>query len=235
MNAIIIEDSRLARVELKELLSCHSDIKIIGEAENYEQGVNLIDELKPDVVFLDIQLPGKDGFSILEAVEHVPQVIFTTAYDEYAIKSFEYNALGYLLKPIRKERLAHAITKLSTAPKEKSEDRKLEGNSRIFIKDGEQCWLVDLVDIELFESCGNYTCVHFKAVKPLIHKSLSKIENRLNVNQFFRVNRQYIVNLNFIKNIELWVGGNYRLTMNNDIEIEVSRSHSTRLKNLLSI
>lgn len=233
MKAIIIEDSRLARVELKELLKRHNDIEIIGEAENYAQAVALINGLKPDVIFLDIQLPGKDGFSILEAIEFIPQVIFTTAYDEYAIKSFEYNALDYLLKPIREERLAQAIAKLSKPKQEK--DKKLGNDSRIFIKDGEQCWLVDLVNIELFESCGNYTRVYFDDVKPLIHKSLSKIESRLEVNQFLRVNRQYIVSLKFIKNIELWITGNYRITMKNGMEIDVSRNHSSRLKALLSL
>jgi len=235
MRGIIVEDSRLARVELKELLSHYDNIDIVDEADGFDSAVKAINKHKPDVLFLDIQLPGKDGFAVLESIEYLPRVIFTTAYDEYAIKSFEYNALDYLLKPIRAERLNKAMQKLEKTDNHSEHVTPLEGDSRIFIRDGEQCWLIDLADIELFESNGNYTRVYFQRVKPLIYKSLNKIENRLNANQFFRVNRQYIVNLKFIKNIDLWVNGNYRLTLHNGMEIDVSRSQSARLKSMLSL
>jgi len=235
MRAIIIEDSRLARLELKELLKVHKEIEIIAEAEDPEHAISLIDELTPDVIFLDIQLPGSDGFSILNSIKYVPEVIFTTAYDQYAIKSFEFNALDYLLKPISKERLSKAIVKLSMRERQNQVKKQLKANGRIFLKDGEQCWLVELKDIKLFESCGNYTLVYFENYKPLVHKSLNNIEARLDEHQFFRVNRQFIVNLQFVKNVELGVNGNYRLTLQNNMEINVSRGHSSRLKNLLSL
>jgi len=235
MKAIIVEDSRLARVELKELLKAHPEIQIIAEAEDARQAISLIDELLPDLIFLDIQLPGQDGFSVLESIEHVPRVIFTTAFDQYAIKSFEYNTLDYLLKPIKKERLTKAINKLASGSTEQAPLVKRQVNSRIFLKDGERCWLVELKDIQLFESCGNYTCVYFDVHNPLVHKSLNKVENQLDPEHFFRVSRQHIVNLKYVKNIEIWVTGNYRLTLQNGKVIDASRSQSSRLKNLLSL
>ncbi|MCP4439064.1 MAG: response regulator [Aureispira sp.] len=240
MTALIIEDSRLARVELKNMLKGHSNIDLLGEAANAEEGLELINKHHPDLLFLDINMPGKNGFELLELLDEVPLVIFTTAYDEYAIKAFEYNTLDYLLKPISKERLGKAIDKVEQQLKtekeeEETKEEKLTNSSRIFVKDGEECWLVRLEQIRRFESVGNYTRVFFDENKPLIHKSLNKIEERLDATQFFRANRQQIINLKYIKDINTWFSGNLKVTMQDGEDVEISRRQSAKFKNLLSL
>jgi len=237
MKALIVEDSRLARLELKELLSVHQAIEVIGEAENAEVAEQLIEELDPDLLFLDINMPGKNGFELLESLEVAPQVIFTTAYDEFAIKSFEYNALDYLLKPIKEDRLAKALGKLQLH----SQENKLpKGNylgpeQQVFVKDGEKCWLVKIEDIRLFEVCGNYSRVYFDQHKPLILRSLNQLEERLDPEHFFRANRQEIINLKKISKIEPWFNGRLKVWMDDQQEVEVSRRQAVRFKELLSL
>ena len=191
IKAIIIDDERLARNELKKLLAEHPDILIIDEASNVDEGVEKIDLSRPDLIFLDIQMPGKTGFDLLAELEKAPKVIFTTAYDEFALKAFEVNALDYLLKPIDPKRLADAIQKLQAEIQ--LEQASLSGNQRgplsesdqVFVKDGEKCWFVKLQDIRLFESVGNYAKVNFSTNKPLILKSLNALEDRLDDRVFF--------------------------------------------------
>ncbi|MEC7264137.1 MAG: response regulator, partial [Bacteroidota bacterium] len=164
IRAVIVEDSRLARNELKELIKLHDDLELIGEAENVDEGVELIHSERPDLLFLDINMPEKDGFELLEMLDEVPITVFTTAYDEYAIKSFEYNALDYLLKPVSGKRFDLALEKVRgqmEARNNQSKAKKLTDGSQIFIKDGESCWLVKIGDIALFEIVGNYTRVYF--------------------------------------------------------------------------
>src|SRR6478752_6737934 len=186
IKAIIIDDERLARNELKKLLHDHADVEVIDEAANVDEGVEKIELQNPDLIFLDIQMPGKTGFQLLEELERAPHVVFTTAYDEYALKAFEVNALDYLLKPIEPKRLADAMQKLHIA--ETKENHILPENfnqsilteaDQVFVKDGERCWFVKLSDIRLFESVGNYAKVFFGANKPLILKSLNALEERL--------------------------------------------------------
>src|SRR6478735_11256360 len=179
MRAIIIDDERLARTELRKLLQDFPEVEVVDEAANADEAINKIDTLQPDLVFLDIQMPGKTGFDMLAELERAPHVIFTTAYDEYALKAFEVNALDYLLKPVEPKRLADAIQKLHL-----QEEREqgpmvpvnfnrsiLSENDQVFVKDGERCWFVKLSDIRLFESVGNYAKVYFGPNKPLILKS----------------------------------------------------------------
>lgn len=244
MNAIktiIVEDSRLARNELKELIKMHPELEVIGEAENVDIAYKMINELKPQLIFLDINMPEKDGFELLEMLDDVPVTVFTTAFDEYAIKSFEYNALDYLLKPINEKRFGDAVQKI----KEKvnsDEDEQVQApaqllteESQIFIKDGEKCWLVKIGEIGLFEIVGNYTRVYFKEEKPLIYKSLNQIEERLPQNLFFRANRQQIINLKYIKNVDNWFNGKLKATMQNGAEVEISRRQSSLFKDMLSL
>ena len=237
MKALIVEDSRLARLELKELLSVHQEIEVIGEAENAEVAERLIEELDPDLLFLDINMPGKNGFELLESLEVAPQVIFTTAYDEFAIKSFEYNALDYLLKPIKEDRLAKALGKLQLcSPESKmSKGNYLSPEQQVFVKDGEKCWLVKIEDIRLFEVCGNYSRVYFYQHKPLILRSLNQLEERLDPEHFFRANRQEIINLKKISKIEPWFNGRLKVWMDDQQEVEVSRRQAVRFKELLSL
>ena len=183
MRAIIIDDERLARTELRKLLQDFPEVEIVDEAANAEEGISKIDSLNPELVFLDIQMPGKTGFDMLSELERAPYVIFTTAYDEYALKAFEVNALDHLLKPVEPKRLADAIQKLHlTEQKENRHGTENVNNSllsesdQVFVKDGERCWFVKLSDIRLFESVGNYAKVFFGTNKPLILKSLNALE-----------------------------------------------------------
>jgi|TARA_B110000014_G_C19984337_1_gene509719 two-component system LytT family response regulator len=239
ITAVIVEDSRLARNELKELIKEYPNINLVGEAENVDDGVILIEKIKPDLLFLDINMPEKDGFQLLEELDEVPIVIFTTAFDEYAIKSFEYNALDYLMKPINSSRFDIAIEKIksridSNINNQKC-DKKLNSNSQIFIKDGEQCWLVKIADIYLFEIVGNYTRVYFNHNKPLLYKSLNQIEEKLPSTSFFRANRQQIINTSHIENVIPWFSGKLKLELTNNKTVEISRRQSQIFKELLSI
>jgi len=239
INAVIVEDSRLARNELKELIKDYPNIHLLGEAENVDEGVELINKTKPDLLFLDINMPEKDGFQLLEELDEAPMVIFTTAFNEYAIKSFEYNALDYLMKPINSKRFETALEKiterLSYHKTSEATTQKLTENSQIFIKDGEQCWLVKIADISLFEIVGNYTRVYFDNNKPLLYKSLNQVEEKLPVSSFFRANRQQIINTTHIKNVIPWFSGKLKLEMNNGEEVEVSRRQSLSFKERLSL
>ncbi len=239
IKAVIVEDSRLARNELKELIKKYSEIELLGEAENVDLGVELIQKENPDLLFLDINMPEKDGFELLEMLDEVPITVFTTAYDEYAIKSFEYNALDYLLKPVNEKRFAMALDKvrdkLQTNQEETKPAKKLAMQSQIFIKDGESCWLVKIGDISHFEIVGNYTRVFFEDKKPLLYKSLNQVEEKLPDQSFFRANRQQIVNTNFIVNVLPWFNGKLKLQMENGEEVEVSRRQSYIFKDRMSL
>jgi two-component system LytT family response regulator len=239
LKAVIVEDSRLARNELKELIKAHTEIEILGEAENVDEGFKLINETKPDLLFLDINMPEKDGFELLEMLDEVPTTIFTTAFDEYAIKSFEYNAFDYLLKPISQKRFSKSIEKVIESVDNKAKDKtKIESalslDKQIFIKDGEKCWLVKIQDISLFEIVGNYTRVFFDNNKPLIYKSLAQVEEKLPTEVFFRANRQQIININHVKKVVSWFNGKLKIEMNSGEEIEISRRQSSLFKEQLS-
>lgn len=242
-NAIIIDDERLARNELKKMLAVHPEIEIIGEAVNADEGLRLINEFNPDLIFLDVQMPVKTGFDLLEELEKVPTVVFTTAYDEYAIRAFEVNALDYLLKPIDPKRLSDAVQKfLAIDEKEMlfSENRSeirlsLSESDQVFVKDGEKCWFVKLAEIRLFESVGNYARVFFGPNKPLILKSLNSLEERLDPRTFFRANRKHIVNLRMIEKVEPFFNGGLLLEIKGGEKIEVSRRQAVRFKEMMSL
>jgi two-component system LytT family response regulator len=242
MRAIIIDDERLARTELRKLLQDFPEVEVVDEAANADEAITKIDTLQPDLVFLDIQMPGKTGFDMLAELERAPHVIFTTAYDEYALKAFEVNALDYLLKPIEPKRLADAMQKLHIA--ETKENHILPENfnqsiltevDQVFVKDGERCWFVKLSDIRLFESVGNYAKVFFGANKPLILKSLNALEERLDQKTFFRANRKHIVNLRMIDKIEPYFNGGLLLELKGGEKIEVSRRQTVKFKEMMSL
>ena len=242
MKAIIIDDERLARIELKKLLQDFPEIEIVDEAANAEEGIAKIESQQPDLIFLDIQMPGKTGFDMLAQLERTPQVIFTTAYDEFALKAFEVNALDYLLKPIEPKRLADAIQKLHfsehkevRAEGENFNNSILTENDQVFVKDGERCWFVKLNDIRLFESVGNYAKVFFASNKPLILKSLNALEERLDEKTFFRANRKHIVNLRMIDKIEPYFNGGLLLELKGGEKIEVSRRQTVKFKEMMSL
>jgi two-component system LytT family response regulator len=242
MRAIIIDDERLARTELKKLLQEYPEIEIIDEAANAEEGITKIESQHPDLIFLDIQMPGRTGFDMLAQLDRTPQVIFTTAYDEFALRAFEVNALDYLLKPIEPKRLADAVQKLHfTESKEVRPATEFVNNSmltetdQVFVKDGERCWFVKLSDIRLFESVGNYAKVFFGVNKPLILKSLNALEERLDPKTFFRANRKHIVNLRMIEKIEPYFNGGLLLELKGGEKIEVSRRQTVKFKEMMSL
>ncbi|HRG81901.1 MAG TPA: response regulator [Chitinophagaceae bacterium] len=242
MKAIIIDDERLARAELKKLLLDYPEVEVVDEAANAEEGLAKIESQQPDLIFLDIQMPGKTGFDMLSQLEKAPQVIFTTAYDEFALKAFEVNALDYLVKPIEPKRLADAVQKLNASDIRDSRQEVISTNNslltendQVFVKDGERCWFVKLNEIRLFESVGNYAKVFFGANKPLILKSLNALEERLDEKTFFRANRKHIVNLRMIEKIEPYFNGGLLLELKGGEKIEVSRRQTVKFKEMMSL
>jgi two-component system LytT family response regulator len=241
-KAILIDDERLARQELRKMLADYPEIEIVDEAGNVQEGLEKIDLHNPDIIFLDINMPGKTGFDLLQELDHAPFVIFTTAYDEYAVKAFEVNALDYLLKPIDPKRLADAIHKVSEQVtkehqliQEAAQKGKLSEDDQVFVKDGERCWFVKLGEVRLFESVGNYAKVFFGNNKPLILKSLNALEERLDDKVFFRANRKHIVNLRLVDKVENYFNGGLLLELKGGDKIEVSRRQTVKFKEMMSL
>ncbi len=240
IRTILVEDERLARNEMRELLTAFPQIDIIDEATNVTEGIEKINEQKPDLIFLDINMPAnKTGFDLLEVLEHTPKVIFTTAHDEYAIKAFEVNALDYLLKPIEEERLQEAIEKLEkillTEKSNEPDYKKLGAQDKVFVKDGERCWFVKLSDVRFFENAGNYSKVVFDKYRPLILKSLNALEERLDDAIFFRANRRQIINLEFIKSIHPHFNGGLKVILSCGEEVEISRRQASKFKEKMAL
>ncbi|MHA4845078.1 LytR/AlgR family response regulator transcription factor [Flavitalea antarctica] len=244
IRAIIIDDERLARNELRKLLLDFPEIEVVAEAANAGEGIERIENMNPELIFLDIQMPGKTGFDMLSELHRIPNVIFTTAYDEYALKAFEVNALDYLLKPVEPKRLADAIQKLHMQDEKDNGSMQinpnvnrsiLSENDQVFVKDGERCWFVKLSEIRLFESVGNYAKVYFGPNKPLILKSLNSLEERLDEKTFFRANRKHIINLRLIEKIEPYFNGGLLLELKGGEKIEVSRRQTVKFKEMMSL
>ncbi|MDG1752683.1 MAG: LytTR family DNA-binding domain-containing protein [Thalassotalea sp.] len=239
INTIIVEDSELARLELKNLLLAHPEINIIAEAEDVDSAVSIISEKSPDLVLMDIDLPGGNAFDVLARLTIIPPLIFTTAFDNFAVDAFEFNTVDYLLKPLKKERLAKALNKLlsNASTKEQSSNavELLSGDSQFFVKDGEKCWLIKVNDVRYIEAIGNYSRIHFAEQSPMHYSSIQKIEQRLDPKKFFRINRQELVNLNYIVAIEPWITGGLRLTLTCGKELDVSRRQSNNFKSLMAL
>ncbi|MCH5721435.1 LytR/AlgR family response regulator transcription factor [Niabella hibiscisoli] len=241
MRTIIIDDERLARAELNKMLRSFPDIDVVDEASNAEEAIEKIASHQPELIFLDIQMPGKTGFEMLTELEWVPKVIFTTAFDEYALKAFEVNALDYLLKPIDQKRLEAAIKKIATAEvrEQKTEEsysnsEMLTENSQVFVKDGDRCWFIKLNEVRLFESVGNYAKVFFGLHKPLILKSLNALEERLDPKTFFRANRKHIINLHMVEKIEPYFNNGLLVELRGGEKIEISRRQTVKFKEKMS-
>jgi len=221
MKALIIDDERLARKELTTLLEAHPSIEIVGEAMNADEAEKLVEELNPDLLFLDIQMPGRTGFQLLESLDSAPMVVFTTAYDQHAIKAFEVNALDYLLKPIVAERLSEAVHKVMEKERVKagrSGEKKLGLEDQVFVKDGERCWFVTLANVRMFESDGNYIKVYFDTKRA-----------------FFRASRKHIVNLSWVEGIEPWFNGGLMVKLRGGDKVEVSRRQAAKFKDMMSL
>jgi two-component system LytT family response regulator len=239
VNALIVDDERLARNELRRLLTAHADVTIVGEASNGDEAEARLAAADVDVLFLDIQMPGANGFELLERLDRVPLVIFTTAYDEYAVRAFEVNAFDDLLKPSRPERLSVALEKARVAwsalRAEKAGPQKRTWSDRVFLRDGERCWLVALADIELFEADGNYTRAFFKAERPMIRTALQSLEQKLDPAVFFRASRRHVINLRHVEAIDDGVDDSYTVRLRSGRTVTVSRRQSRRLRETLSL
>jgi len=203
MKTLIVDDEPLARRELRRLLQAFPAVQIVGEAGNIDEARALIEESAPDLVFLDIQMPGGSGFDLLAQLDRVPRIVFTTAYDQYAVKAFDVNALDYLLKPIEPARLATAMQKLQPSPAQTTEVPL----DQLFVKDGPRCWFVPLREVSLISAEGNYVRLIWGRERPLLGRSLSALEEKLDARRFFRANRAQIINLDFIGKVEPGDGG----------------------------
>jgi two-component system, LytTR family, response regulator len=240
VKALLVDDERLARNELRRLLVAFPEIKIAGEAANAKQAREQLAALKPELLFLDVQMPGETGMELLESLEPpVPQVIFTTAYDEFAVKAFELNALDYLLKPVDPARLAEAVGRLA-GPKGSGKEKtaaagRLEEKDKVFVREGDRCWFVEVGQIRLLESEGNYTRVHFGDAQPQLFRSLNAMEERLDPKYFFRANRRQIINISWIEGIEPWFSGGLLVQLKGGAKVELSRRQAQDFRERMSL
>ncbi|WP_418637718.1 LytR/AlgR family response regulator transcription factor [Winogradskyella sp.] len=235
-DVLIIDDERLAREEVKRYLIDYPEFKIVGEADNAETAKQLIETKKPQLIFLDIEMPEKTGFDLLQDLDSVPEVVFTTAYSEYAAKAFEVNAIDYLVKPIRAERFSASIEKaLNELSRTKQTATAFSMNQKIFIKDGDKCFFVPLVDIRYIESIENYARFHFKGNRAMIKKTLNSIEEKLDTTVFFRINRGHIVNIHYIKDVFPQLNNRLKIVLETGEAFDVSSRQSVRFKNWNSL
>lgn len=246
IKALLVDDERLARVELRRLLESHTEIQIVGEASHAEEALTAIKSLHPDLVFLDVQMPGATGFDLLERIDGaIPEVIFVTAYDEHALKAFEFNALDYLLKPIDPARLNEAIERAKREIEREELPAQADGvtantqtlkiEDRVFLRDGDKCWLLPVADIVMIESDGNYSVVKFGTNSPMLPRSLSSLAERLDPKVFFRANRSQLINLKRVKNVDLWFSGGLKVTMEGELTVELSRRQASLFRERLSL
>ena len=231
MNALVADDERLARNELRRLLGAHPDVSIVAEARNVEEAEAGLKREPVDLLFLDIQMPGGSGFDLLERLDRMPLVIFTTAFDQYAIRAFEVNALDYLMKPVAPERLAAALDRV----RQRAGGALRGPLERVFVREGERCWIVNVADIRLHESDGNYTRLYFGVHRPLILRSLQALEARLDPAAFFRASRNRIINLRWVAGVDTHVDGSLIVALRDGPTVPVSRRQSRRLREELSL
>ncbi len=237
MRALIADDERLARAELRRLLAAFPDVEVVGEAAHVDETCRQVEALAPDLLLLDIQMPGGTGFDVLERLDEPPDVVFTTAYDAHAVRAFQVNALDYLLKPIEPERLAEALERVRQRGRAARPPAPPPGTplERVFVRDGERCWLVQLAQVPLITSEGNYARLCLEGHQPLLLRSLSYLEERLDPARFFRASRQHLINLDFIEALEPGPGGTLVVRLKGGREVEMSRRQSQRFRERLSV
>lgn len=236
-KTIIIDDERLARAEVKRALEKHKEFTIVGEATHANEAIAIIKKLEPDLIFLDIHMPGKSGFDVLTELTKVPNVVFTTAYDQYAVKAFEMNALDYLVKPLREERFSKTIekVKLELCKEERKAPTILPIHQKIFIKDGEKCYFIPLKDIYFIESLENYARLYFGSEKAMIKRSLHVLSAKLDPKVFFRANRSQMINIHYIKEIHPYFNNKLQIILTTGKKVEVSSRQSVKFKNWNSL
>jgi two-component system LytT family response regulator len=234
MKAMIIDDEPPARRELRRLLAEFPWVEIVAEVGNIEQAAVLVDTLAPELLLLDIQMPGGSGFDLLDRLDQVPQVIFITAHDEHAVRAFKVNALDYLLKPIDPARLAEAMARVKNAEASRAV-RPGAVLEQIFVRDGSRCWFVPLREVRLLSSEGNYIRLSWGKLAPLLGRALVALEQRLDPNRFFRANRHQIINVDFIESVELGVNGRLHASLRDGPEVEISRRQARLFKSRMSV
>ncbi|MBC9911877.1 LytR/AlgR family response regulator transcription factor [Chitinophaga varians] len=231
IQVVIIDDERAAREEIKRALLPYTDYEVAGEARHVPDALTLIRDTSPGLLFLDVQMPGANGFELLASLSAVPDVIFTTAYDTYAVQAFDNNALDYLLKPFRAERFAQAMEKHRTKVRERAAlSGSMVPDKQLFIKDGDQCFFVQQNDIYLVESVNNYARIRTADRLALIKTSLNQLEERLDPTCFFRANRNQLVHARYITDIITIDGGRLQLTIRGDVSVIVSGRQAVRFK-----
>lgn len=225
MRALIVDDEPLARRELRRLLAAHPEVEVVGESGSAEDAARAIETLAPDLVFLDIHMPRRTGFDLLESLDEAPEIVFTTAHDAYALQAFEVGALDYLLKPVAPARLAAAVARAA---------ERLGGgrgahapaDRPLLVRDGERSWLVRLDDVELFEAVGNYAQLHFAGHRPLLLRSLQQLERRLDPARFVRASRRHLVNLGFVERFDTGARGELIAVLRGGRTVPFSRRQS---------
>ncbi|MCZ8354694.1 MAG: response regulator [Cyclobacteriaceae bacterium] len=240
ITCLIIDDEPLARDLVREFLEQHNDLKLIGECSKGSEAVEKIDSLRPDLIFLDVQMPGMTGFDVLDKIEHDPFVIFTTAYDQYAIKAFEKNAVDYLLKPIDQERFKLAVDRALARMNSENNvgellrsiktENKTSYDSHIFVQKSEKLINLPVEEIEHLEASGDYTILTTKNDQFVSSSGIGKLEEILNPEIFIRVHRSTIININSLKEIEKHFNGGMVVKMNNGKTFPVSRTYAKLIR-----
>ncbi|MBN2009096.1 response regulator transcription factor [candidate division KSB1 bacterium] len=232
-RALVIDDERLARKDLIAMLGQFDNIEIIGEAENVPTAKQAIDQLNPDIIFLDIQMPGETGFDLIEQMEIHAKIIFVTAFDEFAIRAFEVNALDYLLKPISAERLARALERLEVQDASAAQPtRKLDYNDRMFLMIDNHMKFIKVKSILSIESAGDYSDIRtHDGIKGLTLKSMKEWEARLPDTYFVRIHRSTIINMDYIDKVEEWFNYSFRVYLKGmEKPFVISRRYASKLK-----
>jgi two-component system LytT family response regulator len=244
MKALIVDDEPLARRELRRLLTAFPWVQVVGEAADVDEALEQMDKLSPALIFLDVQMPGGTGFDLLAQLERLPRVIFTTAYDHYAVKAFEVSAIDYLLKPIEPDRLSAALSKVqaaalaamsSTLPANEPASKQEGPLEQIFVRDGLRCWFVPLREVSVFTADGNYVRLQWGKESPMLGRSLVALEEKLDARRFFRANRRQIVNLDYIESVEMGLGGRLHVQLRDGPEIEISRRQARQFRARMSV
>jgi len=245
MRVLIVDDEIPARERLKRLLADLEGVKLIGEAEDGVQAVEMVEALLPDLVLLDIQMPGLDGFGVIEALADPPLIIFVTAYDEYAIRAFEVNALDYLLKPFSRERLEKAVRRAQEALVEEQdfaarlgpllESLTAQGRylTRLAVRDRNRIRVLDVDDVDWISVEGEQVFVHVGGESYPVRRTLAELEVRLDPARFFRAHRSAIVNLDRVKEVIPWFKGSHKLRLTTGAEVELSRAQARALRKIL--
>lgn len=243
-----MDDEPWARKRIASLLKAEKDIAIAGECADGESAVSAIHSASPDVVFLDVQMPGMNGFEVLEAVgaERWPRIVFVTAYDKYAVQAFEIHAVDYLLKPFDEKRFQTALrrvrSELETATGDERQRiakliRSLSGGPqylrRLGVKSGGRVAFVKTADVDWLEATGNYIALHVGGESHLIRETMNGMEGKLDPNQFVRVHRSTIVNLDRVKEVQPWFGGEQTLLLKDGTQLTVGRAFRHRLRHLM--